>query len=782
MKSSKLLNRIKAAVTCATVAVTALVAPMAVTVEKADAAVSINYAKALQYSLYLYDANMCGPQVGEKSQLDWRDDCHTYDSSVSTPYGTMDLSGGFHDAGDHVKFGLPGAYSATMLGWGYYEFKDAFTQTGQAAHLQTITDYFCDYFKRCTVMSGSTVQAFCYQVGDGDTDHAQWCPPENQTLARPAYFATSSNPCTDVVAETAAALAMNYINFGNSEDLTYAKALYSFAKSNNKANHQSQSYYQGTSYLDDLALASILLYKATNTASYKSDCASWISQSNWAYTTNQPLCWDSVWPAVNAIYANEWNRVSANIDVLKNGNTTPQGYACHTNWGSARYNTAQQLMGLVYDKHNSSSAYSAWAKGQMDYLFGNNNAGYCYMVGYSSNSVTQPHHRAASGYNDFPSENRGVAYKHVLVGALVGGPDNSDNYYDEADKYEYTEVATDYNAAFVGALAGLYLKYGSGQSVDSSVPGVSGGTVTPPTTTTTTTTTTPVTTVTTTTSTTVSSFTHTTTTSSSTSVSTSQTTSASTPKTTSTSVTQANPTSGTKVITVNTQLDMSSDSGKFTQIKISDFLPEGAKAEKIIVNFSANGDIGSPSMTGGISVTSSGNWKDLGGGTMNVNGSSGTIEFDVKSIQDEIQYDGVFQIGCWWCQTGTVNIDTITCIYSSSAVSVPETTVSTPESTTVKTTAVTVTTTTQTTANDNPSPSVPNVNPTNYGDVDLDGTVVVSDAVLLNMYLLNPSKITIEDTGLANADCVRDGVIDSADSAMLMNYIAMVISHSELGK
>lgn len=779
MKSSKLLNRIKAAVTCATVAVTALVAPMAVTEEKADAAVSVNYAKALQYSLYLYDANMCGPQVGEKSQLDWRDDCHTYDSSVSTPYGTMDLSGGFHDAGDHVKFGLPGAYSATMLGWGYYEFKDAFTQTGQAAHLQTITDYFCDYFKRCTVMSGSTVQAFCYQVGDGDTDHAQWCPPENQTLARPAYFATSSNPCTDVVAETAAALAMNYINFGNKEDLTYAKALYSFAKSNNKANHQSQSYYQGSCYLDDLALASILLYKATNTSSYKSDCASWISQSNWAYTTNQPLCWDSVWPAVNAIYANEWNRVSANIDVLKNGNTTPQGYACHTNWGSARYNTAQQLMGLVYDKHNSSSAYSAWAKGQMDYLFGNNNAGYCYMVGYSSNSVTQPHHRAASGYNDFPSENRGVAYKHVLVGALVGGPDNSDNYYDEADKYEYTEVATDYNAAFVGALAGLYLKYGSGQSVDSSVPGVSGGTVTPPTTTTTTTTT-PVTTVTTTTSTTVSSFTHTTTTSSSTSVSTSQTTSASTPKTT--SVTQANPTSGTKVITVNTQLDMSSDSGKFTQIKISDFLPEGAKAEKIIVNFSANGDIGSPSMTGGISVTSSGNWKDLGGGTMNVNGSSGTIEFDVKSIQDEIQYDGVFQIGCWWCQTGSINIDTITCIYSSSAVSVPETTVSTPESTTVKTTSVTVTTTTQTTTNDNPSPSVPSVNPTLYGDVDLDGTVVVSDAVLLNMYLLNPDKNAIKDIGLANADCVRDGVIDSADSAMLMNYIAMVISHSELGK
>ncbi len=209
MKSSGILNKIKAAAVSISVLAAALVSPGALSEDSADAAESINYAKALQYSLYLYDANMCGSEVGEKSQLDWRDDCHTYDSKVSTPYGTMDLSGGYHDAGDHAKFGLPAAYSATMLGWGYYEFKDAYTQTGQANHLKTITDYFCDYFKRCTVFNGTSVKAFCYQVGDGNTDHDEWKSPESQTLARPAYFADSSNPCTDVVAETAAALAMN---------------------------------------------------------------------------------------------------------------------------------------------------------------------------------------------------------------------------------------------------------------------------------------------------------------------------------------------------------------------------------------------------------------------------------------------------------------------------------------------------------------------------------------------------------------------------------------------
>ena len=46
-----------------------------------------------------------------------------------------------------------------------------------------------------------------------------------------------------------------------------------------------------------------------------------------------------------------------------------EGYACHDNWGSARYNTAEQLICLVYDKYNNSNSYTTWAKGQMEYLF-----------------------------------------------------------------------------------------------------------------------------------------------------------------------------------------------------------------------------------------------------------------------------------------------------------------------------------------------------------------------------------------------------------------------------
>ena len=114
------------------------------------AAGSDDYAKLLQYSLYFYDANMCGDKVGEKCALTWRDDCHTSD----------EVKGGFHDAGDHAMFGLPQGYTASTLGWSFYEFKDAYNATGQAEHLKVLSDHFNEFFKASTKLSGDSVSSF----------------------------------------------------------------------------------------------------------------------------------------------------------------------------------------------------------------------------------------------------------------------------------------------------------------------------------------------------------------------------------------------------------------------------------------------------------------------------------------------------------------------------------------------------------------------------------------------------------------------------------------------
>ena len=44
---------------------------------------------------------------------------------------------------------------------------------------------------------------------------------------------------------------------------------------------------------------------------------------------------------------------------------------------------------------------------------------------------------------------------NILYGALVGGPDQWDNWNDDRHDYRANEVAVDYNAGFQSALAAL---------------------------------------------------------------------------------------------------------------------------------------------------------------------------------------------------------------------------------------------------------------------------------------------------------------------------------------
>ncbi|HEX2926927.1 MAG TPA: glycoside hydrolase family 9 protein [Ruminiclostridium sp.] len=479
-----------------------------------------NYAKALQYSQYFYDANMCGTGVSENDQYSWRNDCHTYDAklpldskntnmtdsfisqnkSVLDPDGdgTVDVSGGFHDAGDHVKFGMPEAYSGSTLGWGFYEFRDQYVTTGQDSHIKTILRYFNDYFMKCTFLdSTGKAIAFCYQVGDGDVDHAYWQSPEVDEMFRRGWFATDAMPSTDCVSAAAASLAANYMNFKDEDpayaekNLKYAQALFQFAErcpTKSVNTDGPKGYYTSSKWQDDYCWAASWLYLATHEDHYLDEVFKYFdyyAPSSWTH------CWNDVWAGTTCLVAeindkedkngtvledryrkatnkspyeeiDFWSQIAKTVDNWMTGKSvtiSPGGYAFLNQWGSARYNTATQLLALVYDKNHGDkpSKYSEWAKSQMNYLMGNNPLNRCYIVGYSDNSVKYPHHRAASGYAT--AEGTGPQ-KYVLYGALVGGPDAQDQHKDVTSDYVYNEVTIDYNAAFVGACAGLYRYFG----------------------------------------------------------------------------------------------------------------------------------------------------------------------------------------------------------------------------------------------------------------------------------------------------------------------------------
>lgn len=499
-----------------------------------DSGLNYDFARALQYSIYFYDANMCGTEVEENNLYSWRGNCHAYDSQVplkpmadSKSPGTnlsqsfidkykdildpdgdgcVDVAGGFHDAGDHVEFGMPENYAASTVGWGYYEFRDSYIKTGQQDHVETILRYFNDYLMKCTFLDESgKVIAHCYQVGDGDIDHAYWNSPEVDSMVRPAFFLTADKPQTDYVASAAASLAINYLNFKDTDkeyaqkSLDYAVALFDFAIENPKELSDNsdgpKGYYRSSKWEDDYCWAAAWLYKITGDHKYLEEI-----YPNYDYYAAPCYvhCWNDVWGGAQCIlgeismdkplkkgehvypgFIDEfkeaagkspyeemdcWASIAKAVDTYMSGgigSITPAGYWWLDTWGSARYNTAGQLVALVYDKYNNNGKpgkYSEWAKSQMEYIMGNNPLNRSYIVGYNENSVKYPHHRACSGLTkcEDPDEHR-----YVLYGALAGGPDVEDKHNDTTADWIYNEVTIDYNAAFVGACAGLYEFFGT---------------------------------------------------------------------------------------------------------------------------------------------------------------------------------------------------------------------------------------------------------------------------------------------------------------------------------
>ncbi len=452
-------------------------------------AADYDYAAALTLSLYLYDANKCGCGVTDGA-LTWRHDCHTYDahvalsnsnlpSSIISSYGSildpegdgMDLSGGYHDAGDFVKFNLPAAYSCSTLAWGAYEFGEAFEQTGNKDHMMEILQWFCDYFIRCTFRDeNGKVFAYCYQVGDGGADHSVWRGPEEDTessMPRKAWFVTSENKSSDQCYEAAAALASCAVvweqwngDAAYAETLIdYAKALYAFGDEcgGSITGEGCSSFYSSTSWQDDKAWASCWMYLATDEATYLNNAKSCSEYPGWFHSWDKVM--DGYFCMANKLgFTPSTGTALGELNQLKNQYIKSSGYICGSDWGSCRYNAAWQLCALAYMKDSGSTEFASTVQTQMEYVLGNNNNNTSYLIGYGDTYPKHPHHRGSA--QNLNTSTESGDHQYTLWGALVGGPDGNGGYQDITDSYQYSEVAIDYNAAMVGALAGMYLQYG----------------------------------------------------------------------------------------------------------------------------------------------------------------------------------------------------------------------------------------------------------------------------------------------------------------------------------
>ncbi|MFE1318209.1 glycoside hydrolase family 9 protein [Kitasatospora phosalacinea] len=448
------------------------------------AAPAFNYGEALQKSLLFYEAQQSG-KLPATNRVSWRGDSALDDGKDVG----LDLTGGWYDAGDHVKFGLPMAASTTMLAWGGIAEKQGYTDSGQMQYLKNNLRFVDDYL----IKAHPAPNVLYGQVGSGSPDHAWWGPAEVLPMARPAYKIDASCPGSDLAGETAAALASSSMVFADSDPaysatlLTHAKQLYSFADTYrgkySDCIKDAQGYYNSWSgYNDELVWGAIWLYKATGDSSYLAKAESYYANlSTEPQSTTKSYKWTIAWDDKSygayvllaqltgkQQYVDDANRWLDWWTVGVNGSQvkySPGGEAVLDSWGSLRYAANTSFVALVYSDTLTGdpvrkARYHDFAVRQIDYALGDNPRKSSYLIGFGANSPKNPHHRTAHGsWTDQLTSP--VNSRHTLIGALVGGPSSADDSYtDDRSNYVNNEVATDYNAAFTGALARLYGEYG----------------------------------------------------------------------------------------------------------------------------------------------------------------------------------------------------------------------------------------------------------------------------------------------------------------------------------
>ncbi|XP_050459002.1 endoglucanase A-like [Cataglyphis hispanica] len=430
-----------------------------------------NYSEVLNLSLLFYEAQRSG-KLPKDNRIPWRGDSALNDRGSNGE----DLTGGYYDASDFVKFNFPMASATTLLAWGVISWPEAYNISNQLDEIHKTIKWATDYF----IKSHVSKNVLYGQVGDFNADHVFWGRPEElpNNIVRPAYKIDPEHPGSDLAGETAAALAASSIVFEkidpeySAECLKHAEELYEFANIYRGLYHEAiqnaKQFYESTGYGDELAWAAAWLFKATKNFTYLNDATNHYQEFHLDKRPNE-FSFDNKIAGVQVLLAQltkefkyqKAARDFCDFSVYKQ-TRTPKGLLYISKLGTLRHAANVAFVCLEatnFTEIEDSYKYCQFAKEQIDYMLGKK-TGRSYVVGYGKNSPQQPHHAASScpdrpascGWREF---DRNEANPQILFGALVSGPNKKDLFKDIREEDIYTQVMVDYNAGFTSALAGL---------------------------------------------------------------------------------------------------------------------------------------------------------------------------------------------------------------------------------------------------------------------------------------------------------------------------------------
>ena len=449
------------------------------------------YDKLIKSTVKMLYMARCGCELDKKYGGKYaHKKCHTEKAYLYWDEDTkVDVSGGWHDAGDYGRYVVSGAKAAAdlLLAYDNYKDKKIIDNVGTPDSGDGVDDllqeakYELDWMLKMQTKNGLVYHKVTCLNFPGTV------MPEDET--EPLVLSYTSTPATaDFVAVMS--LASRIFEKTNSASLKAAAKKYLkaakkswkyLAKNPKVKNHTNPpeivtGEYPDTEDRDERFWAATELYRTTGDKSLVSFINEYAdSQRNlkglgWLdcgfYGTYAALMNKNLKKKAADTYTKIESGFATILDEAKGiCDQSPYGInrTDEYEWGSNMGIANDGMMFLMADiiKGKDSYGYSDYAQNQLDYLLGKNPTGYCFVTGFGTKSPKNPHHR--------PSQFKKKAEPGMLVGGVDSGLDDpytqnvlkdtplAKCYADVDQSYSTNEVCVYWNSPLVFLLT-VYTK------------------------------------------------------------------------------------------------------------------------------------------------------------------------------------------------------------------------------------------------------------------------------------------------------------------------------------
>ena len=430
------------------------------------------YEELLDDALNFFALQKCGVSTEDNSIVEMSHDvCHNDIGIIYSTKEEMDVSGGWHDAGDYGRYVETGVKSLSDLLLAYLVASEGikwdYVQNDMPSILAE-AKYELEWLMKMQnedggVRSRAVTRKFPGNIMPEDDDDTVY------------VLSTSTSSTAGLVAVMAIASHV-YRDFDSEfADMCLESAIsgYDFLTKNEERNPLLPSGFSAGSYsLPDEKFyrfyANISLWYATDDEIYLDNAFDIVDEDYTLYN----VYWEPLMAYPSFIYLLKADKNELHYEFVSKNFYSYLDFLCaetgrdsyrislydNYGWGSNQ-NVIDRAMILLMGYHLSGKrVYKAVAEEHLDYILGKNFHDMCFVVGYGDNYPHNIHHRIAI--------NKNAEFK----GALVGGPNAYMDdpiiqkmfegteygparfYVDDEDSYSTNEVAIHFNSALVFVL------------------------------------------------------------------------------------------------------------------------------------------------------------------------------------------------------------------------------------------------------------------------------------------------------------------------------------------